>query len=142
MVEGVLGQLSMRIITIALDSWKEQVSLSNEITQFRHLIEAAVRLADAGERRLQVSPLLNPLQGLLHRVHDDHEKAYAIHLALAAAYAAIDEEMLQFHHLNRACDCAVRVMQGTWWATRKSEYRRLRDELLEVLGERRKVLIG
>jgi hypothetical protein len=142
MVEGVLCDLGMRVVTLALDSWSARNAECSEVRQFRHLVEAAVRLTDVEERRRQISPLLHPLQSLLHTVGGDREQAHVLHLALAAAYAAIGEDAAQFYHLNRACDCAIRVMQTTWRNNKKVVYCRLRDELLDLLGDHREVLIG
>jgi hypothetical protein len=137
-----LGELGRRVTEMALAAWEKDRSLAGEVAEFHHLVGAAVKLADPEERRRQVSPLLNPLQSLLHRVGTSHERAHAVHLALAAAYAGLGEEALQFHHLNRACDRAIRVMQTAWWASTRTAYRRQRDQLIGLLGDRRETLIG
>lgn len=141
MIDPLLTEFGLKVVSMALASWQADVKLSQEIGEFRRQVEAAVRLSHVDERRRQLAPLLNPLQRLLHRVQKEDDKAYTLHLALAAAYAAINEEASQIHHLNQACDCTVRGMQNSSTVRTKAKYRRLRDELLELLGDRRKALI-
>lgn len=132
---------AQKVIGLACESWAQQHALSHEVPQFRQVIERADRLDNAAYLEQQVSSLVTRLHRLLHRVSADQEKAKTVHLSLAAAYTLLRVEGLQFHHLNSACDCAVRLMGSAWSANRKAAYCRQRDQLLELLGEHRELLI-
>lgn len=139
--EAAAWRHAQKVIGLACESWAQQHALSHEVPQFRQVIERADRLYDVADLEQQVSPLVTGLYRLLHRVSADQEKAMTVHLALAAVYALMRVEGLQFHHLNRACDCAVRLMGSAWSANRRAAYCRERDQLLKLLGQHRELLI-
>jgi hypothetical protein len=140
----IVIDLTLRILDSVIDHQWGKAALSHEVSKLQHLVEAAIRLRNPDERRQQVSPLLLPLQSLLHQISGNQEQMKKLHLALAAAYGVIGVEESQYFHLNRACDCVVRLMGSTssQHSERKAAYTRQRDELRELLGDRREVLIG
>jgi len=120
-----------KVIHLAFESWAQQDALSREVPQFRHVVEAADRLDDVVDLEQQVSPLVARLHRLLHRGSADEGKTKTVHLALAVVSALMRVEGLPFYHLNRACDCTVRLMGSAWSADQKAAYGLQRDPLRE-----------
>jgi hypothetical protein len=137
----VVTELVLTVLKLGSDAW-DRIQRSEKDQELSDQVAAALRLSDANERRCQLSPLLSPLQSFLHKAGKDDERAKALHLTLAAAYGAIGEQRAQAFHLNRACDCAVRLRSSTWLVKTKAACCREVEELQKLLGDARETLVG
>jgi hypothetical protein len=110
-VNSQLFQVGLQLLQKAVNRWLQHCSLTEESAGLIHQLNAAVRLSDDSERRRQVSPLLNPLQLLAHRLEvqaGSEEDRKAAHLALASAYMALGEWESHKQEMLHAGECVTR----------------------------------
>src|SRR5262249_46652388 len=103
----------------------------------RERLHSALAESDKAQRRRQLQPLAQRLSIVLsEQERRDYEKRKAIHLELAAAYAALGEAILRDRHLNWACDCVVTQVLTASEGPGRVEFERQRDELYQIIDRR------
>jgi serine/threonine protein kinase len=116
---------------------EDQTAFWRERAETRQLLQSALGEIDKGQRRRQLHPLTQRLPTLLtHQERRAYEKRKAVHLELAAAYAALDDVILRDRHLNWACDCVVTQVLTSPEGPERAESERQRDELYQIIDRR------